>query len=52
MKKKLEINLGNSFWIGISFAGGVFGFGWQPFWWVLLIVGLLNLIGTLGKGSD
>ena len=31
------IELGNSFWLGISFAGGVFGFGWIPFCIVTLI---------------
>lgn len=28
---KQPINLGKSFWLGISFTAGCFGFGWIPF---------------------
>ena len=30
-EKHLKLELGRSFWFGISFAAGCFGFGWIPF---------------------
>ncbi len=33
----MEIELGQSFWLGISFAAGCFGFGWKPFRWVFIM---------------
>ncbi len=44
-RKIVKIELGNSFWLGISFAGGVFGFGWIPFF----IVSLADAIIMKGK---
>jgi len=42
MKNKIEIELGESFFMGISFAGGIFGFSWIPFL-VVCIFFLLRL---------
>jgi hypothetical protein len=39
---KVTLDLGSSFWIGISFAAGCFGFGWLPFWIAFVLMLLLK----------
>jgi hypothetical protein len=36
-KKIKEIELGKSWWVGISFTAGCFGFGWIPFAVIIII---------------
>lgn len=43
-RKQISIELGGSFWLGVSFVAGCFGFGWGPFTIVFTLVILMKIL--------